>query len=83
MEMLFSINCDCYFQIHACDRCQRYDKMQTQAPVLQPIVVNEALELVGMDLIGPLTTTDSGHKFVLTMIDYFTKFVELFALPDK
>ncbi len=35
-----------------CDRCQRYEKLKTQAPELKPIKVNKALELVGMDLIG-------------------------------
>ena len=39
--------------------------------------------MVGMDLIGPLKETAGGYKYVLTMTDYFTKFVDLFALKDK
>ena len=39
--------------------------------------------LVGMDLIGPFQPTTDGHKFVLTMTDYFSKYVEAVPIPDK
>ena len=32
---------------------------------------------------GPLPTTDDGNRFVLTMTDYYTKFVDFFALQNK
>lgn len=32
---------------------------------------------------GPLPLTSDGNRYILTMTDYFTKFVDLFALPDK
>ena len=35
-----------------------------------------------MDLNGPLPTSVAGNKHVLVVIDYFTKWAELFALPD-
>jgi len=39
---------------------------------MTPIRVSEPLELVGIDLVGPLAESN-GHKYVLTMTDYFTK----------
>ena len=39
-------------QCQTCDRCQRFEKIKTQAPELKSIKVNEPMELVGMDLIG-------------------------------
>lgn len=36
-----------------------------------------------MDLIGPLKETQNGFKYVLTLTDYFTKFVEFFPLKRK
>ena len=36
----------------SCHQCQVYSKIKTQAPELIPIKVNNALELVGIDLIG-------------------------------
>ncbi|CAB4012121.1 Hypothetical predicted protein [Paramuricea clavata] len=41
-----------------------YSKLKTQALELIPIKVNEALELVGIDLIGPLPTTAEGYKYI-------------------
>lgn len=36
-----------------------------------------------MDLVGPLPTTKGGHKYLFTATDYFTKWVEGFAIPNK
>lgn len=36
-----------------------------------------------MDLIGPLPTTPSGYKYVITLVDYFSKWPEAAPLKDK
>lgn len=39
---------------------------------------------VGIDLIGPITPrSQQGNRYILTISDYFTKFVDAIALPDK
>ncbi|GLD48592.1 uncharacterized protein AKAME5_000254700 [Lates japonicus] len=43
--------------IKCCHHYQLNDPIKTVAPVLHPIKVNEAREVVGMDLIGPLRQT--------------------------
>jgi hypothetical protein len=50
------------FQIMACDRCQRQEKLKTMAPTLHPIVTNEPWEMVGIDLIGPFTETENKNR---------------------
>lgn len=30
-------------------------------------------EFIGLDLIGPLPLTPRGHRYILVMVDYFTK----------
>lgn len=50
---------------------------------MQPISVKKPLYMVGMDLIGSMKTTMAGNNYVLTMTDYFTKFVDFFPLKDK
>ena len=63
-------------------RCQR-NAPQLKAE-LQPVAVEpQVWYLVGMDLIGPFQPTAGGHKFVLTMTDYFSKYVEAVPIPDK
>ncbi len=37
---------------------------------------------MAFDVIGPLPTTFQGNRFILTMIDYFSKWAEAYALPN-
>ena len=36
-----------------------------------------------MDLVGPLPETPRGHKYIMTLTDYYTKWAEAAALKDK
>ena len=38
---------------------------------------------VGIDLIGPLPKTSRGNRYVVTLVDYFSKWPEAAPLPDK
>ena len=38
---------------------------------------------VGIDLIGPLPRTEQGNRYVVTLLDYFSKWPEAAPLPDK
>ena len=40
-------------------------------------------ETVSMDFVGPLITTDGGNKYILSVIDLFSRFCVLEALPTK
>lgn len=68
-----------------CDRCQRNaPQLKTAAMDLHPVkVFPQVWYLVGMDLIGPFQPTAAGSKYVLTMTDYFSKYVEAVPIPDK
>ena len=41
------------------------------------------LDRMGTDLLGPLPITPRGNKYILTIADYFTKWVEIVAVPDQ
>ena len=50
--------------------------MKSPAIELHPVSVNPRVwYLVGMDLIGPFNETCEGFKYVITMTDYFSKYV--------
>lgn len=49
---------------------------------LRPITVNAPWEMVGCDIIGPLTQTVSGNRNIIVFCDYLTGFTEAFATPD-
>ena len=39
---------------------------------------------IGVDLIGPISPmSHQGNKYILTMSDYYTKFVEAIPFPNK
>ena len=38
---------------------------------------------IGNDLVGPLPTTSSGNHFIVTLMDYFSKWPETVSFPDK
>ena len=59
-------------------------KANTARPELHPIPVNYPWYHLGIDFIGPYSPPSaSGNKYVLTVSDYFTKFVWVKALPTK
>ena len=69
--------------IRNCGGCaqRKSPRKQSVAP-LRPIEVNEPLEIVGVDFVGPLPVTENGNKYVLTMQDHFTRFPAAFALEE-
>ena len=40
------------------------------------------MEVLNVDSVGPLTQDDFGNKFILVVIDCFTRFIELYPIPD-
>ena len=66
-----------------CPQCQRCDRIRTVAPVMRPIVVTQPWTVLGIDLIGPLTTSASGMKYAITITDLFTKWVIAKPLVNK
>ena len=70
--------------VSTCLVCQRFKNPNRKARgVLQQYRVGVKFERIAMDLIGPLPETDTGHVYILVICDYFTKFVEAVALPNK
>jgi transposase-like protein len=39
--------------------------------------------MIGVDLIGPLKETANGKKYIMTVTDYYSKWVDAKALRDK
>ncbi len=46
-------------------------------------LISEACYLSRMDLIGPLNLTLKGSRYIPTVVDYFTKWVEAVAISRK
>jgi len=50
---------------------------------LQLHQVGAPLERVAMDILGPLPCTHQGKKYILVVMDYFTKWPDTYALPNQ
>ena len=49
---------------------------------MQTVLSGGPFQRVAMDILGPLPVTERGHKYVLVLGDYFTKWVEAFPMPN-
>ncbi len=72
--------------IATCDRCQRAKKLKlhkTNAEMHPVHIPNEIWSQIGIDLVVNLTETEEGYKHVLSVVDYFTKWVEIIPMKTK
>jgi hypothetical protein len=67
--------------IKSCDTCQRQG-----APIpheeLHPIQVGESFDCVGIDIVGPLSITPTGNRYIVVATEYLTKWPEAKAIQD-
>ena len=52
-----------------------------KSPLTQDLI-SGPFQRIAFDVIGPLPITKRGNRFILLVVDYFTKWVEAFALPQ-
>ena len=64
----------------SCAACQRTARVERNRAPLMPLpIVEEPFARVAMDIVGPLQKSGRGHRFILTLMDYATKYLE--AVP--
>ena len=69
---------------NSCDNCaaRKTVPVPSRAPLCQ-FLVGEPMERLSMDILGPLPTSTKGNKYVLVLVDGFTKWTEAYALPNQ
>lgn len=70
--------------VKTCNVCQRY-KGECSKPsgLMQSTEVTEPSHTLGIDLMGPLPLSKKRNTILLVIVDYYTKWVELFPLKDS
>ena len=67
-----------------CGECATYHRgVLKRQGHLQSFPVGEPLERLAIDLTGPHPTSSSGHVYILTAVDLFTKWAEAVPLRNK
>lgn len=70
--------------VQECSVCERVkDPTPRGAAELQSVETSRPFQFVGVDIMGPLTITARGNKYILVLIDHFSKWVEAVALPSQ
>lgn len=70
--------------LRSCLTCQRNKvSIGYGSHPTQPIVINEQLEVVFIDYYGPLASSRFGYKYVLAMLDGFTKYIKLYGVRKQ
>ena len=68
----------------SCDLCASRERpTRTPRAPLQTYNVGAPLERVALDILGPLPESDRGNKYILVIGDYFSKWMEAFAIPNQ
>lgn len=69
-----------------CKRCQTCQlttpKYSPKAPLVPLPIIRTPFTRLAMDMIGPLPPTKEGHKYILTVCDYGTRYPEAFPLKS-
>jgi len=75
---------DCFRYYKGCEECPRFGDIQlVPAALLHPIVKPWPFRGWGLDFIGQINPPSSkGHRFVLVVTDYFTKWTKVVSLKN-
>lgn len=67
-----------------CDICsaKRGPPTRSRGPMMQHNS-GSPFERIGIDITGPFTMTNGGNRVMLVVMDYFTKWPEVIALPNQ
>lgn len=68
-----------------CEECHQCNRRRAKAPPAPLETMSIPCTVFGrcsLDLVGPLHLTDNGNKYILTCIDYLTRFAEAIPLAD-
>lgn len=84
-NLAIKFTCVYYNKVSVCEVCQKNTKkLEITRPELHPVPVHSPWFHVGIDFVGPISpSSKSGNRYILTLSDYFTKWVEAIPLPTK
>jgi hypothetical protein len=68
--------------VKSCSTCQYTGSQQFKEP-LHPIKVGQPFDHIVIDLIGPCKLTQKKNWYIITAIDYLTKWPEAKAVSNK
>jgi len=91
VNKIFQVVQQCYYwpqmfeniwnYVKICDDCQQRGGLQKNN-IIHPILAKALFQRIGIDIVGLLTITWRGNRYIVTAIDYFTKWPIVKALKE-
>ena len=70
--------------VKSCDTCNRRKlPPRTKRAPMKLTGAGYPMERIATDILGPLPESENGNRYLLVISDYFTKWVEVFPIPDQ
>ena len=69
--------------IKECKECQLWSNSIPKFSPINPVFANGVWERIAMDLMGPMPANDFEFKFILVVVDAYTRYVVLEPIEDK
>lgn len=80
----YRLHSDCIDYVKSCKVCNQNKKAHINPRAsLTKFHAGCPMERVHLDILGPFNESESGNRYILMMIDQFSKWVEMAALPDQ
>ncbi len=69
--------------VNQCIKCNQINLQTIKAPlgIINPPCM--CFVKIAIDLVGPFVETEGGHRYVLTVVDHLSGFLEAFPIQDK
>lgn len=75
---------DCEEFVKNCVSCnQRSPYGKKRAPLQELPASDRPFDFVAIDIVGPLPRTENGEKYILSILDHFSRYLEMIPLPDQ
>jgi hypothetical protein len=81
----YGVQADTAAVVVACKECSRVKATfgMSQPPELQPLPIEGLFYRWGVDLCGPFPETARGNKYIMIMVEHFSKQIEAVPIPSK
>ena len=78
------MNKACQLYVETCHTCTKQKKLQTKLKAaLCNYHAGNSMDRVHIDILGPFPVSDNGNRYILMLVDQFTKWLEAYPLPDQ